>query len=226
MLSVVIPTLEAAAELPRTLAALEEGRRRGLVGELVVVDGGSSDASAELARAAGARVVGEAPGRGRQLARGGGEALGPWLLFLHADTAPAPGWAAEVADFIAEPENRERAAVFRFALDDAGPAARRLERLVAWRSARLGLAYGDQGLLLSQAFYRALGGYRELALMEDVDLVRRIGRRRLRVLGTAALTSAARYRREGYLSRSARNLACLALYRLGLPAATVARLYG
>ncbi len=80
---------------------------------------------------------------------------------------------------MADPANAGRAAVFRFALDDATPAARRLERVVAWRCRTLGLPYGDQGLLLSRALYDALGGFRALRLMEDVDLIRRVGRARL-----------------------------------------------
>jgi hypothetical protein len=122
--------------------------------------------------------------------------------------------------------NRARAAYLRFRLDDRSPAARRIEAIVDWRCRLLALPYGDQGLLIAAAFYRALGGFRPLPLMEDVDLVRRIGRRRLVPLAADAVTSAARYRREGYLSRPLRNLGCLALYFLGLPPRVILRLYG
>ena len=105
------------------------------------------------------------------------------------------------------------------------PAARRLERLVAWRCRRLALPYGDQGLLLSRQLYDAFGGFRALPLMEDVDLVRRIGRARLLLIDHEVMTSAARYRRDGYLARSLRNLCCLGLYYLGLPPRLIARLY-
>src|SRR4051794_22946840 len=104
-LSVVIPTLEAAAALPPTLAALDEGRRSGLVAEMIVADGGSADGTRALARAAGARVI-EAPGgRGAQLAAGAAAAAGGWLLFLHADTVPEPGWADACARFIEQPSS-------------------------------------------------------------------------------------------------------------------------
>jgi len=218
-LSVIIPALDATATLPATIAALA-----GLPGEVVVVDGGSSDGTADLAARLGALVVRSPRGRGRQLAAGVAAARGEWLLLLHADTILAPGWAAAAWGFMAA--NPGKAAHFRFALDAAEPQARRLERLVAWRCRRLGLAYGDQGLLLSRALLEAVGGIRDLPLMEDVDLVRRIGRKRLVGLEVDAVTSAARWRREGWTRRSLRNLACLSLYLLGAPPRMIARIYG
>lgn len=223
VLSVVIPSLNAARELPATLSALAEGERLGL--ELIVADGGSTDGTPALAARAGAHVVDAPPGRGPQLRSGADAASEPWLLFLHADTRPAPGWSKAVAAFATKPRNARRAAAFRFALDDPSPAARRLEALVTWRCRVLALPYGDQGLLLSRAFYDALGGFRPIPLMEDVDLVRRIGRSRLAFLDVAAVTSAARYQGAGYLRRSAKSLLCLGLYFLGLPPRHIARIY-
>lgn len=221
-LAVVVPTLDAAGQLGRCVEALDEWRGR----DLVVADGGSADRTPQLAEKLGARVIRAPRGRGPQLTAGAAAAAGEWLLFLHADTVLAPGWSRPVARFIAEPGNTERAGYFRFALDDQRPAARRLEAVVAWRARLLGLPYGDQGLLVARAFYEHLGGHRALPLMEDVDLVRRIGRRRLVALPAVATTSAERYRREGYLRRSARNLVCLAGYFAGVPPRAIQRLYG
>lgn len=226
MLSVVIPTLNAATALPACLAALEPARETGLVGEIVVSDGGSGDGTPALAETTGAMVVSGPAGRGGQLQRGAVTATGEWLLFLHADTQLAEDWLFAVEDFMADQANRRRAAYFRFRLDDDSLAARRLQRLVAWRNRRLGLPYGDQGLLISRLFYGEVGGYRTLPLMEDVDLVRRIGRRRLVCLQVEAVTSAERYRRDGYIARPVRNFICLALYRLGLPARLIKQIYG
>ena len=221
-LSVVIPTLEAAGDLPATLAALAGVR---LIGEIIVADGGSGDATLAIAQAAGARVIAAPRGRGGQLAAGAAAASGDWLLFLHADCRLAAGWEETVAGFIAAPDAAERAGYFAFALDDRSPAARRLERIVAWRCRMLGLPYGDQGLLIARAFYQAVGGFAALPLMEDVDLVRRLGRRRLAPIGTPAYASAWRYRQGGYIRRPLRNLLCLSLYFAGLPARHIARLY-
>lgn len=225
-LSAILPALDAAETLDAALAALDEGRRSGLLREVLVVDGGSRDDTAARAARRGARVLAAPQGRGAQLAAGAAAAQGAWLLFLHADTRLAPGWSDLAAAYLAAPGNAKRAAAFRLALDDARPAARRIERLARWRAAHLGLPYGDQGLLIARSFYRELGGFRPLPLMEDVDLVRRIGRRRIDVLPLDAVTSAARYRDGGWWRRPFANLTLLALYYLGVPPRVLARLYG
>ena len=225
-LSVVIPTLDVAGPLESLLEELTHARAEGLALEIVVADGGSADGTVFCAHRHGARVIAAPRGRGRQLAAGADAARGAWLFFLHADTRPGPGWVEQARRFMAVPENAERAAAFRFALDDAGLQARRIEALVAWRCRVFGLAYGDQGLLIARAHYRALGGFAPVPVMEDVDLVRRIGRARLILLDAPAVTSAARYRRDGWILRPLRNLLCLALYFLGVPPRALARLYG
>lgn len=226
----VIPALNAAASLPRALAALEEGMQSGLLGPSTLADGGSRDASAEIARRAGFHVVTGARGRGPQLALGADQALrrageGDWLLFLHADTVLEPGWSAEARRFIEANAHRDRAGHFRFGLDDPSPRSRRLEAMVGWRCAAFGLAYGDQGLLIGARFYERLGGYRDWPLFEDVDLVRRIGRRRLAALRSKAVTGAERFTGQGHLRRSAGNLLLLARYYAGASPHALARDY-
>ena len=223
MLSIIIPTLNAERHLARTLTALVPGALEGLVADVVVVDGGSTDRTIKIADEAGCEIVKSAAGRGVQLKKGADSARGEWLLFLHADTELAPEWLDAVAQFI-ERKGRERAAYFRFRLDDDGFKPRLLERLVALRCALFALPYGDQGLLIHRSLYDAKGGYRPLILMEDVDLVRRIGRRRLQGLRVDALTSAERYQR-GMFRRMARNTLCLLLYFLRVPPARIAGLY-
>jgi rSAM/selenodomain-associated transferase 2 len=215
-LAVVIPTWNAAGSLAECLAGLSGER-------VVVVDGGSTDGTVPVARAGGATVVWAPRGRGPQLAAGAITAKGRWLLFLHADSRLAAGWRDAVLAFAAAPD---RAGYFDLALDDPAPAARRVERLVAWRSRVLGLPYGDQGLLISRALYQTVGGYAAIPLMEDVDLVRRLGRGRLVRIGATVTTSARRYREGGYIRRPLRNLVCLALYFAGVAPHRIARLYG
>jgi rSAM/selenodomain-associated transferase 2 len=198
----------------------------GIVAEIVVVDGGSRDPTVGLARAGGAKVIAAPRGRGVQLAAGAAAAAGDWLLFVHADCRLAPGWEAAVRSFIGASGADGRAGYFALCLDDPAPAARRLERLAAWRCRVLGLPYGDQGLLVSRALYDAVGGFAPIPLMEDVDLARRLGRARLTPVDATITASARRYRDGGYVRRPLRNLLCLSLYFAGLQPVRIARLYG
>jgi rSAM/selenodomain-associated transferase 2 len=218
--SALIPTLNAAATLPATLAAL-----RGSVAEIIISDGGSTDRTREIASEHGALVIPAARGRGVQLRAAAEAATQPWLLALHADTKPGPGWQAAIADFIARPAAAAQAGYFRFTLNDPAPEARRLEAMVAWRCRWLGLPYGDQGLLIGRDFYRALGGYEAVPLMEDVALIRRIGRKRLVALPADFITSAEKWQRDGWYARSARNLFCLSLWFAGVAPERIAAFY-
>jgi rSAM/selenodomain-associated transferase 2 len=193
--------------------------------EIVLADGGSTDDTIAIAQWAGARVVSAPLGRGSQLAVGANAAAGKWLLFLHADCVPDEGWSKAAAAFTAAPDAESRAGYFDFALDDPDPSARRLERIVAWRCRALGLPYGDQGLLISRKLYDEVGGFAPLPLMEDLDLVRRLGRQRLARIGARCVASARRYRSEGYWRRPLRNLVCLSLYFMGVTPERIARIY-
>lgn len=223
-IDLVIPTLNAGRTLSQTLSALP-----GLPGFAIsttICDGGSDDDTVAIARAASARIVTAPPGRGEQLAVGAAAGDAPWLLFLHADTRLGPCAGAIIARFVSSGANDDKAGYFRLRFDSADPRARRVERLATWRCRIFGLPYGDQGLLIARAHYERLGGFRPLPLMEDVDLVRRIGRGNLVALDADALTSAARYQRDGWLARPLRNLSCLALYFAGASPHFLRRLYG
>lgn len=223
-LSVVIPTLNAAEGLPDCLGALTEGVTAGLVRELVISDGGSSDATGELAQAAGALWIVGPAGRGGQLRRGAAAAQGAWLLFLHADTVLSPGWSAAVEAHMRDVP--DRAGWFRLAFDARGLAPAWVAGWANLRARALALPYGDQGLLVSRALYDSVGGFDDMPLMEDVALVRRLGRRRLAPLEAVARTGAGRYLRAGWVRRGARNLWTLARYFAGADVARLARRYG
>jgi len=228
MISVIIPTLNAEARLAEALAALVPAAVDGLIREVIVMDGGSGDRTGTIADQAGANFVIRTGGRGYQLAAGAHRARFPWLLFLHADTVLETGWEGDAVAFMEAVDGGKRplaAAAFRFGLDDAGLRPRLLERGVAARCALFRLPYGDQGLLIPKLLYAEVGGYNSHPLMEDVDIVRRLGRRRLAMLRARAVTSAARYRRDGYVRRSARNLMCLFLFRIGVSTARINRFY-
>jgi glycosyltransferase involved in cell wall biosynthesis len=191
MISVVIPTANSDRLLPRCFDSLIPAAVRGVVREVIVSDAGSTDSTLAIADAAGAHIVHARKGRSRQLAEGAGIAKSDWLLFLHPETSLEPGWEVEVESFVSQAMmERPRAAVFRFALEDFGGEARRAEAMANLRASLFALPYGDQGLLIPKRLYQKIGGYRALADMEDADLVRRIGRRRLVGLRSRAVNVA------------------------------------
>ncbi|MEM8791237.1 MAG: TIGR04283 family arsenosugar biosynthesis glycosyltransferase [Pseudomonadota bacterium] len=212
-LSIVIPTLGVADRIGPCLGALTQGVFDGLIREVILVDGGSDDNIAEIAETTGATFLTARRGRGPQFACGARAATGEWLLFLHADTVLQPGWVQAIRTHI-ECDGR-KAGYFDLSFDQGGPMASFTAFWANWRSRLLALPYGDQALLIPASLYREIGGYPELPLMEDVALIRRLGRRRIAPLKARALTSAERYVAEGWLRRGLRNITTLLLYRLG-----------
>lgn len=221
-LSVVVPVLNAVASIGPVLAALVPGVAEGLVREVVLADGGSDDAIAEVAEETGARLVPAARGRGSQLAAGARAARGEWLLFLHADTVLPPDWPDAVLRHMRS--HGGKAGYFRLRFDSERRYARWTEGWANIRARLLGLPYGDQGLLISRALYEEAGGFRAMPLMEDVAMARAL-RGRLRCLGPAVTTSAERYEREGYWRRGWRNWGCLGLYFMGVSPEKIAGIY-
>lgn len=221
-LSIVIPTLNAERELPACLAALTPGLEAGVIRELVISDGGSEDGTQSIAQAAGAAWVTGAAGRGGQLARGCRAAQGAWVLVLHADTQLTPGWVAPVLEHMAQ--HPDSAGYFHLEFRAEGLAPWLVAGWANLRSRWLGLPYGDQGLLIARAHYDRIGGYSDDPLMEDIEIVRRLGGA-LRPLEARARTSAARYQAQGWLRRGARNLWTLLRYRLGADPQDLAAFY-
>ncbi|MFN9008243.1 MAG: TIGR04283 family arsenosugar biosynthesis glycosyltransferase [Hyphomonadaceae bacterium] len=216
-LSIVIPTLNAMPRLADCLAALVAGLGVGLIRDVVVVDAGSDDQSPELALDMGCQVIQvghSGRGRGQQLAVGAKAAKGDWLLFLHGDSLPLEGWIAACKVHIATAPHQ--AAYFQLGFDDQEPSALRIAFWANWRARFFGLPYGDQGLLISRALYEAVGGFQPIALMEDVDLVRKLGKSRLCLLPAVVETSAERYRRGGWWYVPLRNLTLLAAFLCGV----------
>jgi len=218
--SIVIPTLNASAALPGCLAALMEGVTAGLIRELIVSDAGSSDETAAIAQAAGARVVTGEASRGGQLRRGVAATDGAWVLIVHADSVLAPGWTVAVEQALDE----SRARYFDLAFDARGTGPALIARWANLRARVFGLPYGDQGLLISRALYDTRGGYADQPLMEDVAMARAL-RGQLQPLGHRVTTSYARYAQAGAVKRGARNLLTLGRYLAGADPEVLARRY-
>ena len=220
-ISIIIPSLNCRALIDQLLPSA-----LSLSNDVIVTDGGSTDGTQNTATALGATVIEAARGRGQQLASGAAMAQNKWLLFLHSDTKLPRSADRVMWEFIEAPENFRKAGYFALRFDDQSREARFVSGMANWRSRTLGLPYGDQALLINHAFYEELGGYKSIPLMEDVDLVRRIGRRNLCALDGAVITSAAKYRQDGWMLRPLRNLFCLSLYLLGIAPEKIAKIYG
>ncbi|MES0823848.1 TIGR04283 family arsenosugar biosynthesis glycosyltransferase [Ruegeria sp. SCP11] len=218
-ISIVIPTLNAGEALSESLPSLMEGLHTGLIRELIVTDGGSTDPTVEIADEAGAKIVTGTPSRGGQLRRGCAVAKGEWLLILHADTVLQEGWSKEVGEHLSS----GKPAAFCLAFRAKGFWPSWVAGWANLRSRFFGLPYGDQGLLVPRRVYDKAGGYPDQPLMEDVALVRRLPR--LTLLNTRAVTSADRYAQVGWLRRGARNLWTLTRYFLGADPERLAQAY-
>lgn len=222
-ISVIIPTLNVENVVIGALRSLITLNGLDLIHEVIFSDGGSKDSTERIALISGAEFISGNASRGKQLRRGIEASEGPWLLILHADTKLSKGWEKECRSFIQK--NECTAGYFRFALEDKGIRPYLLTKLVSLRCRFFSLPYGDQGLLISRRLYESVGGYKEIPLMEDVDLIRRIGRNRLREIPVEAITSAVRYKKGGYFSRTIRNILCLSLFCFGISPENIKKFY-
>jgi rSAM/selenodomain-associated transferase 2 len=216
-ISVVIPALDEERHLA---AAIQSVRGDA---EVIVVDGGSTDATREVAAREGARWI-EAPrGRGRQLDEGARAAAGEWLVFLHADTTLESGWA----DALRALSPDVVGGAFRLAVDSPHAGFRAVERGVRLRLRLFALPYGDQGLFARREVYARVGGIPHLPLMEDVAFVGRLRRAGpLAFPPVRAFTSPRRWDRYGIVGTTLRNWSLLARYAAGESPERLARRYG
>ena len=188
MLTAIIATFDSERTLVPTLAALVSGATAGLLGEVIVADGGSSDATAEVADIAGCRFVASSDALGARLKAAVATSRMPWLMFLRAGCVPEPGWIATVDRFMETTDQLDgaaRAAVFRppGAGDLLHPRLSELAALL--RVMLIGGAKPDQGLLIARRFYDEIGGHADDANAE-MALLRKIGRRRIAMLPIGA----------------------------------------
>lgn len=218
--SVIIPTCNEGTVIGRTLEYLG----RGDVSEIIVSDGGSTDATREIAAKAGAVVLNVPAGRAGQQNEGVLHAKGRLLLFLHADTLPPAGYPRLIRDALSDP--RTVAGAFRFRTDEPGISLRIIEYFTNIRSSLLQYPYGDQGLFMEKRIFDEEGGFSPLPIMEDFELIGRLRRRgRIVTLDQQALISARRWKRLGMLRTTLINQIMIAGFFAKVPMPKLERFY-
>jgi rSAM/selenodomain-associated transferase 2 len=222
--SLIIPVLHETSAIREAVARIRmlDG---GETAEIIVVDG---DPEGETLRAipdGATRKILSEQGRGRQLNRGAEAASGEVLVFLHADTALPTNALSRIGEALSD--DTLAGGAFNLEIDSPRPIFRLIERVASRRSRITRIPYGDQAIFLRRACFRALGGFRELPLMEDVDLMRRLrfSGGRIAILPERVVTSARRWEKEGALYTTLRNWVLVTLFSLGIDAKRLARWY-
>jgi len=225
-ISLVIPALNEAGTIDRVLANIHPLPNV----EVILVDGGSSDDTVSIVRGLGGKVISAPKGRAHQMNVGAKAATGEILLFLHADTFLPLGFETMVRSTLQPPLTGQKSApvagAFSLQIDDPLPSLRSIEWLVAWRSKWRQMPYGDQAIFLRAETFWELGGFREMPIMEDFELIRRLQRRgRIEILSAPVVTSARRWLQRGVWQTTLINQAIVIGYLVGVPPARLASWY-
>lgn len=218
-ISVIIPVLNEAGRIGSTLAAVQNGCNV----EAIVVDGGSQDGTVAIAKSLDVQVV-SAAGRARQMNAGAQVATGDILLFLHGDTRLPAGFDRMVTSALSQPGTIAGAFELRIEGNFWGRVA--VEKMVNWRSHTLGMPYGDQAIFLKASVFHEIGGFPDLPIMEDFELMLRLRRLgRIAIIPTPVLTSGRRWQKLGVVKTTLINQAVIIGYFLGVPPPRLAHWY-
>ncbi len=216
-LSVVIPALNEEHCIGEAVDSALSGKPL----EVIAVDGGSSDRTADLARTHGATVVTSPPGRGVQLHRGALAASGDLLLFLHADCRLPRDYARHVQAILNG--RKVVAGAFRLGIDAPHRSLRAIEKLVGLRSRFFRMPYGDQAIFMRSDIYHRVGGFPLTEAMEDFELMRSLRRvGRIRIARAVVVASGRRWTSRGIWSTTLLNQACVGAYLLGVSPTRIA----
>ena len=224
-ISVIIPTLNEEGCLKKTLEAI------GHDVEIIVVDGGSSDFTREIAGGFTDKVIFSERGRGAQMDRGAREASGDILLFLHADTSLPENWRGCIENVLLGTDFKSVPTLvvgggFSLRIDSKGFSFRLIEAVANIRAKYLGLIYGDQAIFVRRDAFFSSGGFMGIPLMEDVDFIRRIRKKgKVLLLNADVSTSSRQWQKKGILKTTIGNLFFLSLYYAGVSPQRLYRLY-
>lgn len=209
-ISVVIPVMDEAAVIEKVLRELN----KDVTTETIVSDGGSNDATVAIAGRF-AKIVHSLPGRGTQMNSGAEAATGDIILFLHADTVLPDQWKEKVLSSMND--KAMVAGAFSLSIDSNRFSLRVIAAAANIRSRLSRTPYGDQGIFVRRAAFEKADGFKNIPIMEDVDLMRRLGKiGRIVILKDKVMASARRWEREGVVYTTFRNWLLLSLYYMGV----------
>lgn len=219
-ISIIIPTLNEANVIEKTITRLPKSEQV----EILVVDGGSSDGTDEMARELGARVLSTAPSKAKQMNSGAAEARGEVLLFLHADTRLPEKFEEKVMKAAAH--QGFCAGAFTLGIDSEDWRMRFIERVANWRARFFKMPYGDQALFVSRRLFQEIGGFADYPIMEDFELIRRLKKKgRIAILPESVKTSPRRWQNFGVFRTWLLNQIIIGAYFIGIPPRRLASWY-
>ena len=216
VISIVIPVYREADRIGRLLAHLRR-QTAGQPCQIVVVDGDPAGSTLRVIADPGVDTVIAPKGRARQMNAGAERATSEVLLFLHADTLLPDNAVGRIVNALRDP--RVVAGAFDFVIDTPSRMLRSVARVASARARLTRLPLGDQGIFIRRDYFQRIGGYKDIPVMEDLDLMRRVKAAGggVRVLGERVTTSARRMEREGVWYCTVRNLALFGLFWMGVP---------
>jgi rSAM/selenodomain-associated transferase 2 len=223
-LTIVIPTFNEASRIEKTLAISQAAANAEINAEIIVVDGGSHDRTVQIAQAAGVKVLQSRPGRAYQMNEGASAAIGDILLFLHADTQLPQGFDAMICAALSQPTTI--AGAFSLKIDASLWSLRLVEWGVNLRSRLLQMPYGDQAIFLRAETFRAIGGFPDLPIMEDFELIRQLKQQgQIAILPASVVTSGRRWQKLGVLQTTLINQSIILAYLWGISPTQIAHWY-
>jgi len=219
-ITLIIPTFNASNTLNATLQSASKFFKT-----IIIIDAHSKDNTIKIAKKYKSEILLCSANRGKQLHKGAQKANTDWLLFLHADTIINKNSYNEIINFIKIENNINKAAYFKLKFNDKNYYSLFIEKMVYLRNIIFQLPYGDQGLLISKNFYKKIGGYEELPIMEDINIIKKIKYKNLNIINSYIITDAVKYKKQGWLIRPLINLTCLTLYFMGCNINTINNIY-